>query len=116
MISVNPPTAYRMLKDFGNLIKGDIVIQNASNSAVGQAVIQLCAAWGYKSVNIVRNRPDIEKLKGDLHALGADLVITEDDIRLPSTKKLIENLGGSVKLALNGVGGKSATNLARLLW
>ena len=55
-IAVNPPTAYRMLKDYVALAKEDVVIQNAANSAVGQAVIQLCRAWGYKTVNVVRDR------------------------------------------------------------
>lgn len=41
-ISVNPGTAYRMLKDFVPLKNGDTVIQNGANSAVGQAVIQAC--------------------------------------------------------------------------
>ncbi|KAI8912724.1 hypothetical protein EDD86DRAFT_202124 [Gorgonomyces haynaldii] len=113
-IAVNPPTAYRMLKDFGKLEKGDVVIQNSANSAVGQAVIQLAKAWGYKTVNIVRNRPTIDTLKEQLYSLGADLVITEDDVRKPAIAKEIAALG-KAKLGLNGVGGKSATNLARLL-
>ncbi|CAG9531901.1 unnamed protein product, partial [Cercopithifilaria johnstoni] len=37
---VNPPTAYRMLKDFVNLKAGDLVVQNGSNSSVGRCVIQ----------------------------------------------------------------------------
>ncbi|VDL72556.1 unnamed protein product [Nippostrongylus brasiliensis] len=37
---INPPTAYRMLKDFVDLKPGDTIIQNGANSAVGRAVIQ----------------------------------------------------------------------------
>lgn len=55
-LQVNPPTAYRMLKDFVNLRPGDTVIQNGANSAVGQAVIQLAAAWGVNTINVVRSR------------------------------------------------------------
>src|SRR5688572_14548492 len=43
--SVNPCTAYRMLHDYEKLEggdDGDVVLQNGANSAVGQAVIQLC--------------------------------------------------------------------------
>jgi trans-2-enoyl-CoA reductase len=104
-----------MLKDYGNLKNGDIVIQNSSNSAVGQSVIQLSKAWGFKTVNVIRNKPGYELIKESLYSLGADLVITEDEIRLPSTLVKITGLGGKVKLGLNGVGGKSATNIARLL-
>jgi trans-2-enoyl-CoA reductase len=113
-ISVNPPTAYRMLKDFGSLVPGDVVIQNSSNSGVGQSVIQLCRAWGFKSVNVIRPREDSSKLMEELYQMGADLVITEDEVRKTETQTLIERLGRP-KLALNGVGGKSATNMARLL-
>lgn len=60
---MNPCTAYRMLKDFVCLKPGDTVIQNGGNSAVGQLVIQLCKEWNYKSVNVVRDRPNIQELK-----------------------------------------------------
>lgn len=62
-IAVNPATAYRMLNDFKPLrtmaknSRSTIsVIQNGANSAVGVAVIQLCRAWGIKTINVVRNR------------------------------------------------------------
>jgi mitochondrial enoyl-[acyl-carrier protein] reductase / trans-2-enoyl-CoA reductase len=104
-----------MLKDYGNLQVGDVVMQNASNSGVGQAVIQLAKAWGYKTVNVIRARPGVEEVKKQLYNLGADIVLTEDEVRLPSTAAAISGLGGQVKLGLNCVGGKSATNIARLL-
>jgi mitochondrial enoyl-[acyl-carrier protein] reductase / trans-2-enoyl-CoA reductase len=80
-MSVNPCTAYRMLKDFVPLKSGDVVIQNGANSAVGQCVIQMCRAEGIKSVNIVRNRPDVDQLKRELQDLGADFVLTEEELR-----------------------------------
>jgi trans-2-enoyl-CoA reductase len=55
-LAINPCTAYRMLRDFVELQKGDYIIQNAANSAVGQYVIQLARVWGYRTVNIVRSR------------------------------------------------------------
>ena len=39
---------------------GDAVVQNGANSAVGQNVIQLAAAWGLKTINIIRDRCDSE--------------------------------------------------------
>lgn len=89
-MSVNPCTAYRMLKDFVPMEKGDVVIQNGANSACGQSVIQLAKAWGYVSVNVVRNRPDIEDLKNRLKNLGADHVLTEEEV--PATKIFKEGL------------------------
>lgn len=79
-MSVNPCTAYRMLKDFVELEPGDVVIQNGANSACGQNVIQLCKHWGFKSVNIVRNRDNIDELKKKLSELGADFVFTEEEL------------------------------------
>lgn len=112
-ITVNPCTAYRMLKDFVKLAPGDTVIQNGANSAVGQAVHQLCRAWGVKSVGIVRNRPEICELKDMLTGLGATYVLTEEEIRTSDIFKT-----GKVKkpkLAFNCVGGKSATEVSRHL-
>ncbi|VDK49246.1 unnamed protein product [Gongylonema pulchrum] len=39
---INPPTAFRMLKDFAVLQPGDLVVQNGANSNVGRCVIQVC--------------------------------------------------------------------------
>lgn len=35
---------------------GDSVIQNAANSGVGQAVIQIATARGINTINVVRDR------------------------------------------------------------
>ncbi|KAI8852856.1 hypothetical protein BC829DRAFT_46942 [Chytridium lagenaria] len=114
-ITVNPCTAYRMLKDFRKLLKDDVIIQNGANSAVGQAVIQLARAWEIKTVNIVRDRPDLADLEKRLKSLGADMVIPEEALR--KAEKLVLALGGgrAPLLGLNCVGGKSATNVARQL-
>ena len=37
-------------------LSGDTVIQNAANSGVGQAVIQIAAARGFTTINVVRDR------------------------------------------------------------
>jgi len=36
--------------------KGDVIIQNGANSAVGQSVIQIAKAWGIKTINVIRDR------------------------------------------------------------
>ncbi|XP_045195674.2 enoyl-[acyl-carrier-protein] reductase, mitochondrial-like [Mercenaria mercenaria] len=114
-IVVNPSTAYRMLKDFGNLKPGDVVIQNSANSAVGQSVIQIAKAWNLRTINIVRGRDNLDDLVEQLKQLGATHVVTEEFSRTPEMKELIKSLGAAPKLALNGVGGKSATELLRHL-
>ncbi|XP_051026905.1 enoyl-[acyl-carrier-protein] reductase, mitochondrial isoform X1 [Acomys russatus] len=113
-LGVNPCTAYRMLVDFEQLQPGDSVIQNASNSGVGQAVIQIASALRLKTINVVRDRPDIQKLTDRLKELGADYVLTEEELRMPETKAIFKALP-LPRLALNCVGGKSSTELLRHL-
>lgn len=109
MLRVNPPTAWRMLHDFVTLERGDWVIQNAANSGVGRAVIQIARDLGLRTVNIVR-RPE---LIPDLEAEGGDVVLVEgEDLRA----RIKDGTGGaSIALALNCVGGESALNLANAL-
>ncbi|CAI5441576.1 unnamed protein product [Caenorhabditis angaria] len=109
VFQVNPPTAYRMLKDFIDLKPGDTVIQNGANSAVGKQVIQICRILGVKTVNVVRNRENLSDLVAELTKLGATDVITEED--LYGRKKKFKG----VKLALNCVGGRSSLFLASVL-
>ncbi|XP_072535850.1 enoyl-[acyl-carrier-protein] reductase, mitochondrial [Salminus brasiliensis] len=113
-LGVNPCTAFRMLSDFEHLQPGDTVIQNAANSGVGQAVIQIAAAKGLITINVVRDRPDLLQLTDRLKAMGATHVIKEETLRRPEMKELFK-LCPRPKLALNGVGGKSATELLRQL-
>lgn len=113
-LGVNPCTAFRMLSDFEHLQPGDTVIQNAANSGVGQAVIQIAAAKGLNTINVVRDRPDLLQLTDRLRAMGATHVIKEETLRRPEIKELFK-LCPRPKLALNGVGGKSATELLRHL-
>lgn len=121
-VSINPCTAYRMLKDFTQLKEGDWFIQNGANSGVGRAAIQLGKQWGLKSINIVRSRPDKDaegKLKRDLESIGADVVITDEELQAQGIKDRVKEWtsGGKDKipLALNCVGGKAATAMAKLV-
>lgn len=110
---INPPTVYRMLKDYRDLKPGDTIIQNGANSACGSLAIQMCKILGIASVNIVRNRPDIDHLKANMRKLGATYVYTEDEvgnIDIFKTGKVSRPL-----LALNCVGGKSASSILRHL-
>ncbi|XP_069829795.1 enoyl-[acyl-carrier-protein] reductase, mitochondrial-like [Dendropsophus ebraccatus] len=109
-LGVNPCTAYRMLTDFEVLEAGDTVIQNGANSAVGQAVIQICAVMGVTTINVIRDRPNVARLKEKLLSLGANYVITEDMLQKPEMANLFK-IAKKPKLALNCVGGNSAGNL-----
>ncbi|KAI5861080.1 NAD(P)-binding protein [Durotheca rogersii] len=124
-VSVNPCSAYRMLRDFVTdppLREGDWFAQNGANSGVGRAAIQLGALWGYRSVNVIRARASpaaTKALKDELTALGATLVVTEEEFEARTFRKeLAGRTRGSreaVRLGLNCVGGPSARTLARSL-
>jgi len=121
-VSINPCTAYRMLVDFDTLQPGDWFIQNGANSGVGRAAIQLGKKWGLKSINVIRARDDTaaeDKLKADLTALGADVVITDAELQSQGIRDRAKEWtnGGRapLRLALNCVNGKAATAMAKLL-
>uniref|UniRef100_A0A915PPG0 Enoyl-[acyl-carrier-protein] reductase, mitochondrial n=1 Tax=Setaria digitata TaxID=48799 RepID=A0A915PPG0_9BILA len=107
---VNPPTAYRMLKDFVKLQSGDFIVQNGGNSAVGRAVIQLARAWGYRTVSLVRERQNFAEIANELRTLGADYVLTEVELLKGMKTKV-----SSARLALNCVGGRSTSLLINCL-
>lgn len=109
MLRVNPATAFRMLSDFEVLQPGDWVLQNAANSAVGRAVIQIARHWGLRTLNVVR-RPE---LVNELRAIGADTVLLEGE---ELERQIPAACGGApLRLALNAVGGESALRLAKVL-
>lgn len=119
-VSINPCTAYRMLRDFVPLQEGEWFIQNGANSGVGRAAIQLGKLWGYKSINIIRKRETgNEELKKELQELGADVVVTDEEVLSRSFREKVKQWtnGGreDVRLALNCVGGEIVNSMAKIL-
>lgn len=109
MLTVNPPTALRMLSDMVPLHAGDWVVQNAANSGVGLSVIALAPTLGLRTVNIVRR----QSLVAELTALGADVVLLDGD-DLP--QRVAEATGGGpVPLGLDAVGGVATKLMAASL-
>ncbi len=106
MLAVNPPTAWAMLADYVALRPGEWILQNAANSTVGQCVIQVAKARGWRTLNVVR-RPEVVD---ELLALGADAVVLEGE----DFREVVPRICGAdrPRLALNAVGGASALNLA----
>jgi len=115
-LPVGPVTAVCLLEDFVTLEQGDVVIVNGGSGIVAQTFVQLCAMRGVKAISVIRDRDlddqveIIERSKRD----GAYIVVTENELQTPRFRELISDLPAP-KLALNGSGGASATNVARLL-
>lgn len=108
-LKINPATAWRLLHDYAQLQPGDWVIQNASNSAVGRAVIQIAKTLGFKTVNLVRRAELVQELDRE----GADIVLLDDGDPKAQIKELTG--GAKIKLGLNSVGGESALRVANVL-
>lgn len=125
-VSVNPVTAYRMIKDFCEwdwMRAGEEwFIQNGANSGVGRAAIQLAREWGIKTLNVIRDRKtpeETELMKKELLDLGATAVVSESELLSVEFKTKVNELTRQgkepIRLALNCVGGKNATALAKVL-
>lgn len=109
MLKVNPATAWLLLHHFESLREGDWVALNASNSGVGQCVVQLAKAMGVRTVCFLRNT----SLAEDLSALGATGVFEDSHYGFAEARELTGN--ERTKLAFNAVGGDSALRLMKLL-
>lgn len=109
MLRINPVTAWLLLKEFVDLEPGSWVLQNAGNSGVGRALIQIAHHMGLKTVSFVRRAEVIPELT----ALGADAVFVDDDAGLSAAREFLGRL--PLKLAANAVGGDSAIRLMDLL-
>ena len=109
MLTINPPTAYLMLKEFVDLQPGDWVIQNAANSGVGSYLIQLAKIRGLKTVNVVRR----EAAVADVQAQGGDVVLVDG----PDLHKRVKAAtdGAAIKLGIDAVAGTGTEHLANCL-
>ena len=109
MLTVNPPTAYLLLREFVDLQSGDWLIQNAANSGVGEYLIQLAKIRGFKTVNIVRRESAVAAVK----AMSGDVVLVDGG---GLAKRVADATGNAkIRLGIDAVGGKSTDNLAECL-
>ncbi|MCP5556486.1 MAG: zinc-binding dehydrogenase [Verrucomicrobiaceae bacterium] len=109
MLRINPPTASLLLSEYESLEEGDWIMQNAANSGVGRALIQIAAKRGIKTLNFVRRA----ELGDELIALGATAVFTDDDEGHEKARALLGDT--PCRLAANAVGAESAIRLMDLL-
>jgi NADPH:quinone reductase-like Zn-dependent oxidoreductase len=109
MMTVNPPTALLMLREFVDLQAGEWVIQNAANSGVGAYLIQLAKARGLKTVNVVRR----DSAVAGVRETGGDVVLVDGrDL----AKRVRDATGGAaIRLGIDAVGGASTDHLAMAL-
>jgi mitochondrial enoyl-[acyl-carrier protein] reductase / trans-2-enoyl-CoA reductase len=108
-LKVNPATAALMLRLFIDLQPGGWFLQNAANSAVGRAAIQIARRRGIRTINVVRR----ESLVAEMNALGGDVVLVDGD-DLP--RRVVEaTAGAAISLAADAVAGAATNRLASCL-
>ena len=106
MLKLGVLPAYFLLEDMTALKPGDWIIQNAGTSVVAQMVVQFAHLRGLRSISIIRDREaaSAAQIKQSLCSIGADLVLTENE--LPEQIPIISTK--PVKLALDSAFGPSA--------
>ena len=72
---VNPATALAMTRLVLRVPPGEWLLQSAAGGELGKMVIRLGRKYGFRTVNTVRRREQVEELK----RLGADAVLVESD-------------------------------------
>jgi len=108
--TINPFTAWVMTTAVLGLKPGQWLLQTAAGSTLGRVVLQIAKLCGFKTINVVRRREQVEELK----ALGADEVIcTADENILERAMAITGNAG--VPAAIDAVGGQTGGDAARAL-
>ncbi|MCC6242020.1 MAG: zinc-dependent alcohol dehydrogenase family protein [Gemmatimonadaceae bacterium] len=109
MLAVNPPTASLLLSEFVALERGEFVLQNTANSAVGRYLIQLAKRRGLRTVNVVRRA----EVVASVEAAGGDIVLVDG----PDLDKRVAEATGKAKirLGIDAAGGSATDRVARSL-
>lgn len=107
---VNPATAYILTRELLAVPPDGWLLQTAAGSALGKMVIRLGKEYGFRTINVVRRREQVEELK----ALGADHVLVEADGPLPEQVRRAIGAAG-VPCVMDAVGGETGTQAVRSL-
>ncbi|AJE68671.1 zinc-binding dehydrogenase [Corynebacterium glutamicum] len=98
------------LLDFLDMKPGEWLIQNSANGAVGRMLAQLAESRGIHVVGLVRRDAGVQELA----AQNISGVVSTET---PGWEKQVEEItgGASIAVALDSVGGSSASDLVKLL-
>ena len=107
---VNPATAFIMTRLVLKVPPRAWLLQTAAGSALGRMVIGLGRHFGFRTINVVRRRQQAEEL---LQA-GGNVVIDTESESIEDRVQAITG-GEGVHFALDAVGGKTGSAVARSL-
>ena len=107
---INPLTALAVTRRVLAVPPGEWLLQSAAGGALGKIVIRLGNIHGFRTLNVVRRREQVDELK----KLGADAVIVEGDGPIP--EQVAKAAGAeSVRYAMDAVGGATGTGVVQAL-
>jgi NADPH:quinone reductase-like Zn-dependent oxidoreductase len=107
---VNPASALVMIQYVLKVPRGAWVLQTAAGSALGRMIIRLGRHLGFRTINVVRRREQVQEL---LHA-GGDVAICSSEDSIEEWVRKITG-GEGVCYAVDAVGGATAAAVARSL-
>jgi NADPH:quinone reductase len=115
MFFVNPATSFIITRKLLQVPAGEWLLQSAAGSALGRMIIRLGNKFGFRTLNVVRRKEQIDELK----AIGADAVVHFDSEKHPVEHLREEVLkftdGNGVRYAIDPVGGTVASAVANCL-
>ncbi len=107
---VNPASVLAMVRWILKVPRHSWLLQTAAGSALGRMVIRLGKHDGFRTLNVVRRREQVEELR----RLGADEVICSKDESV--VKRVMDHTGGAgVAFALDAVGGVTGSEVVQCL-
>jgi NADPH:quinone reductase-like Zn-dependent oxidoreductase len=106
---INPVTAWALTMVEHRLTAADQLTQTAAGSTVARLVLQLAKSEGFRTVNLVRRRAQVEEIT----RLGGDAVLCTEDEDWP--QQLVEATEGGPMTAIDSVAGRVGATLARTL-
>ncbi len=109
MMTINPPTAALLLREFVTLEPDEWVIQNAANSAVGLYLVQLARDRGQRTVSVVRREDAVEVVR----EAGGDVVLVDREGL--ASRVGDATAGAKIRLGVDAVGGSATGRLAGCL-
>ncbi|HEV2864370.1 MAG TPA: zinc-dependent alcohol dehydrogenase family protein [Pyrinomonadaceae bacterium] len=107
---VNALSAWVMTTEELALRPGEWLLQTAAGSALGRMVIQISRLRGFRTINVVRRREQVEELR----RMGADEVICSADGPIVERVMAVTGQAG-VRAAIDAVGGRLGGKVASVL-
>jgi NADPH:quinone reductase-like Zn-dependent oxidoreductase len=107
---VNPASALAMTQYVLKVPPGAWVLQTAAGSALGRMIIRLGRHLGFRTINVVRRREQVQEL---LHAGGDAVICSSED----SIEEWVQKITGDqgVAYAMDAVGGATAAAVVKSL-